>query len=256
MHSCKNDFIFTKTRKLKKKNISFFSNRYTGIGFDQVFNILYVNNRNVFFNIYNSDGSFAESCGNGFKCLGKYVKYRYGINSFIAVSNRRFFSKIILKNKKVIVKINFFSFIFKKIGFIFNKRKMFLILCNRNFFIRYLPEIIDFCVLSIGNPHTLVFTKKKIKYVNNVISNFFFNGVNVSIYYGYLKTYERGSGITRCCGTATTSFGMLYILKCSNYFKTNKMAIYWKCKNTFSKKYVFLIGKSKFVFKGIINENI
>ncbi|WDR79418.1 hypothetical protein ONB66_00070 [Candidatus Vidania fulgoroideae] len=255
MHSCKNDFIFTRIKNINSKKILKLSNRNSGIGFDQMFNILHIFKNNVFFNIYNKDGSLAESCGNGFKCLGSFIKNRYKLKCFTAISNKKFFSKILIKKKFILVKINFFSFLFKKIGFLFKKRKMFININSNNIYITYIPEKLDFFLLSIGNPHIIIFTKIMISKINNTFKNFFLNGVNVSIFFKFFKTYERGSGITKCCGTATTSFGMIYILKHKKKFKTKKMMIYWKGKNIFSRNNVFLIGKSNFVFKGKINEN-
>ncbi|WDI79373.1 hypothetical protein ONB79_00745 [Candidatus Vidania fulgoroideae] len=255
MHSCKNDFIFTKIKNIDSKKILKLSNRNSGIGFDQMFNISYIFGKNVFFNIYNNDGSLAESCGNGLKCLGSFIKNRYNFKHFIAISNKKYFSKIFIKKRLILIRINFFSFLFKKIGFFFLKRKMFINISNKNIFITYIPEKLNFFLLSIGNPHIILFTNRMISKINNIVKKFFFNGVNVSIFFKFFKTYERGSGITKCCGTATTSFGMIYILKYKKFFKTKKMIIYWKGKNVFSKNSVFLIGKSNFIFKGKINEN-
>ncbi|MGX7589120.1 hypothetical protein ACT2CC_00120 [Candidatus Vidania fulgoroideorum] len=253
MHSCKNDFIFTRIKKISINNIRKLSNRNTGIGFDQIFNIINIKNDILYFNIYNSNGSLAESCGNGFKCLGKYVNKRYGKKSFIAVSNKRFFTKIMFKKKLTVIKINFFSFLFDKIGFLFNKRKMLILYHNRNISIMYLPYKIEFYILSIGNPHAIFFLKKKLFFIHKIINFFFKNGVNVTRYIKYLKTYERGSGLTKCCGTATSSTGILQILKNKkNLFITKKMTIYWKYKNIFSKKNMYLVGKSNFIFKGKI----
>jgi diaminopimelate epimerase len=84
MHALGNDFIlFDATLVTHQKLLHFFRkkpqivqklcSRRTGIGADQV--LLLCNSKKVDFSmrIFNSDGSEVEMCGNGIRCLGKYI---------------------------------------------------------------------------------------------------------------------------------------------------------------------------------------
>ncbi|MGX7588971.1 hypothetical protein ACWNYO_00110 [Candidatus Vidania fulgoroideorum] len=251
MHSCKNDFIFVKNKNVNIRDIS---NRYTGVGFDQAFIINYVDIKKkiVFINIYNNDGTIAESCGNGLKCLGKYIFKKYKLKNFLSVSYKKNFTKIFVNNKNIFLKINTFSFLFSKIRFIYLKRSMHIVLKNKNFSINY--ENMEFKVFSIGNPHLVFFfNKKNIFLLKKIFDNFFLKGINLSTYSNNIRTFERGAGLTKSCGTATTSVGICLMLEKSIFlFKRNNMVIFWKGKNIFSRKNVFIIGRANFIFKGTI----
>ena len=76
MHGTGNDFIIFAFQDLKSHDISFFrklANRRTGIGCDQILEIEKSNKADFKISIWNSDGSEAETCGNGLRTLAKYV---------------------------------------------------------------------------------------------------------------------------------------------------------------------------------------
>ena len=77
MHSLGNDFILIDNRVLSLKKINQLSkalcDRRFGIGADQ---LLLLNNSKMAdfkMRIFNADGTEAEMCGNGIRCLAKYV---------------------------------------------------------------------------------------------------------------------------------------------------------------------------------------
>lgn len=77
MHGCGNDYVFINLfeekiddPKMISKKIS---DRHYGIGSDGLITIGPSNNADFKMCIYNSDGSEAEMCGNGIRCVGKYV---------------------------------------------------------------------------------------------------------------------------------------------------------------------------------------
>lgn len=78
MHGLGNDYVYIDcTKKEEPKNISELakrvSNRHFGIGSDGL--ILIENSKNCDFKMkmFNYDGSEAQMCGNGIRCVGKYV---------------------------------------------------------------------------------------------------------------------------------------------------------------------------------------
>ncbi|MBQ7565086.1 MAG: diaminopimelate epimerase [Lachnospiraceae bacterium] len=84
MHGIGNDYIYIDTftqnidEKDRSKMVKEFSDRRFGIGGDGV---IFINPSELCdceMEMYNSDGTRAEMCGNGIRCVGKYV-YDYGI---------------------------------------------------------------------------------------------------------------------------------------------------------------------------------
>ena len=78
MHGNGNDFMIFQDRVpliLSKKQINQMSNRKTGIGFDQLIIVSTSESSKSDFNIHfrNSDGSFANMCMNGLRCVAKFI---------------------------------------------------------------------------------------------------------------------------------------------------------------------------------------
>lgn len=82
MHGCKNDYIYIDCTKETLENPAelskILSDRRTGIGGDGIILILPSKVADFRMRIYNADGSEAEMCGNGVRCVGKFV-YDFGL---------------------------------------------------------------------------------------------------------------------------------------------------------------------------------
>jgi len=82
MHGLGNDFILLDLRQqnffIDESIAKQLSNRRTGIGCDQILILRQSSSEQhlAAFEIWNSDGSRAEQCGNGVRCLGLYLKMR------------------------------------------------------------------------------------------------------------------------------------------------------------------------------------
>lgn len=77
MHGCGNDYVYINGMQEHlpdhKKAAVYFSNRHFGCGSD---GLIFINSSDIAdfaMEMYNADGSCAEMCGNGIRCLGKYV---------------------------------------------------------------------------------------------------------------------------------------------------------------------------------------
>jgi len=79
MHGLGNDFILLDLRQqqfdIDETIAKQLSNRHTGIGCDQILILRQPSNDQYLaaFEIWNADGSRAEQCGNGVRCLGHYL---------------------------------------------------------------------------------------------------------------------------------------------------------------------------------------
>ncbi len=82
MHGCGNDYVYINCFEEKVNdpaNLSVkISDRHKGIGADGLILILPTPNADAFMQLYNSDGSSDTMCGNGIRCVAKYV-YEHGI---------------------------------------------------------------------------------------------------------------------------------------------------------------------------------
>jgi diaminopimelate epimerase len=87
MHGLGNDFVVLDLRHqafpINSKTAIQLADRNTGIGCDQVLVLRKPENEQhvALFEIWNSDGSQAEQCGNGVRCLGLYLKMRLEVGS-------------------------------------------------------------------------------------------------------------------------------------------------------------------------------
>lgn len=171
----------------------------------------------VRFRIFNSDGSEAEMCGNGIRCFGKYV-YEKGL-----VSQDTFMveTKVGLKKLELELKNNTVKSIRVNMGLsTFNTPEIPMKTAEKEFIDETLlvdDESYQMTVLSVGNPHAIIFTKDLEKIplstIGPRIENHpaFPHKINVHfveiIGKNEIKmiTWERGVGVTLACGTGATA---------------------------------------------------
>lgn len=82
MHGCGNDYVYVNCFEEVVENpeavARFVSDRHFGIGSDGLILIRPSKIADFWMDMYNSDGSSSEMCGNGIRCVAKYV-YDYGL---------------------------------------------------------------------------------------------------------------------------------------------------------------------------------
>ena len=82
MHGIGNDYVYVNCFKEEVSDPAalarFVSNRNFGVGSDGLILIRPSQKADVRMDMYNADGSQAEMCGNGIRCVGKYI-YDYGL---------------------------------------------------------------------------------------------------------------------------------------------------------------------------------
>lgn len=163
--------------------------------------------------IFNSDGSEAEMCGNGIRCVGKYVydnqltdKEEINIETLAGIKKLRLFCK---DNVCYSVRVDMGEPKFKSIDLpeIENEE------VNKDLYISIENEIFRFTVVSMGNPHAITFVedvnKIPIERYGPMIENnsLFPNKTNVEFVEIKdrncikMRVWERGSGETLACGT-------------------------------------------------------
>ncbi len=206
MHGLGNDFIVIDNMngniKLTTEQIVFLCDRHKGIGGDAVILVESSDTVDCFMNYINNDGTYAEMCGNGVRCVAKFYKEeilpKNSTQNVLNIDTRAGIKEIKLEKDGTFVvnmgKPNFSSddFIDKPLeleGFLFN------------------------CV-SMGNPHAVTFIDDINEFDSRIVgpkveNNLNFpNKINVHVAQEIskkefkAKIWERACGITLASGTA------------------------------------------------------
>ncbi|CAL4325409.1 Diaminopimelate epimerase [Buchnera aphidicola (Thelaxes suberi)] len=269
MHGLKNDFVVINNCILKivfsKLLIQKLSNRYTGIGFDQFLLIEKSSDPLVDFHyrIFNANGEEVFQCGNGARCIAKFIQIKKLIckNKIVVSTNT---TQMVLENinnqqVKVIMNAPLFHphLVDLKVQLISDKYQ---VVINQNL-------IVTFRVAFLGNPHCVIIVND----VNNIDietigralnnSSIFLHGVNVEFMEIIndttikIRVYERGVGETKSCGSgacAATAVGILNnMLKSQVLVKLlgGDLIVNWDKKL----KFLHMIGPAEHVYDGYFN---
>lgn len=205
MHGLGNDFIIINNLQnsidsLKNLSIPLLSNRHLGIGFDQLLLLEKSTSADVFCRIFNADGSEAEQCGNGMRCVARFMhEEKLSTNNTIRIET---------KAGIVSATIADYDHIQITMGVpAFDHNHLHEIILNQS------TSPIEMTVLSMGNPHAIIHVPSiqscPIKQWGPEIAThlLFPQGTNVgfmeimSRQHIRLRTYERGVGETVACGS-------------------------------------------------------
>lgn len=270
MQGIGNDYIYINCFEEKVENPSELSvklsERHFGIGSDGIILIEPSDIANCRMDIYNADGSRAMMCGNGIRCVGKYV-YERGIakKNVLKIDTMSGVKTLFLDiqdGKVISIKVDMGnpSLISADIPVNFNKEKV----VNE-------PIVVDgqeyrITCVSMGNPHCILFVDnvnlvniEEIgpKFESNII---FPQRANVEFVQVLnhneikMRVWERGSGETWACGTGACAVAVACAVNektgrtTTVHLKGGDLNIDWD-KKTNS---VFMTGPAKFVFDGTI----
>jgi len=268
-----NDFIlidsFTDNVELSSMQIATICDRHFGIGADGMILVKRSGSSDFYMDYYNQDGSKAEMCGNGIRCMSKFIHDK-------KLSTRDKFSIGTLAGEKIIeldlvkgyvrnIKVDMGSPIFNpedipvalKGGEVFDHR---LNTPERDFLIN--------CI-SMGNPHCIVYLEENDdieKIPLNIWGplleehSFFPNKTNVEFVKVLsdsaikMRVWERGVGETLACGTgacaaAVSAFKLKKITGSAVKVEVpgGVLNIVWKGDSSS----VFLEGEAEHSFNGV-----
>ncbi len=201
MHGLGNDYLYMYGRPRNPEKLSVrLSDRHFGVGSDGIILILPSDNADFKMRIFNADGSEAKMCGNGIRCVGKYVYDKgYTTKKTITVETLSGIKTLELKvhNRKV-----YGASVDMGNGEVFPEKT-----------IRISESPVTLTPVSVGNPHAVIFVpdadKEDISGKGKAIEHHseFPGGVNVEFVSVIgknrlrMRVWERGSGITMACGT-------------------------------------------------------
>lgn len=176
-----------------------YSDRHFGVGSDGLIFISPSKVADFKMRIFNADGSEAKMCGNGIRCVGKYV-YEKGYTDDTVLKIETLSGIKTLTLKVVLGKVKSVSV---DMGQTVVENEITLTAADREFIAT---------PVSVGNPHIVVFVEDvesfPIEKYGKILEKheYFKGGVNVEfaeIKDGFIRmrVWERGSGITLACGT-------------------------------------------------------
>lgn len=201
-----NDFVILNGNEIEGLSLDKFSNKIAdrryGVGCDQVIYVYETEHAEVFkIRFFNSDGSEAESCGNGSRCVSKMLMNKYNL------------SKVILETLAGRIECQHNDE--DQIKVIYPQ-----LICTIN---SQLPfnhgRAFKTVRVNIGNPHLVFFIKEsfdnRIHLSEDHFDSIIFQQFNVgfaqilSSQEIALTVIERGSGLTPACGTGAcaSAFG-------------------------------------------------
>ncbi len=272
MHGCGNDYVYVNLFEEKIADPAAFSikvsDRHFGIGSDGLITIGPSDVADFRMRIYNADGSEAEMCGNGIRCVAKYV-YDHKLTDKTNVSVEsgagiKYLQLTVEDDKVTQVRVDMGEPILapSDIPVVAQGDKV-------------VDEPIEVCdktwhmtCVSMGNPHAVVFVDDVEHFDLEKYGPYFENHsrfpkrVNtefvqvVSRNEAYMRVWERGSAETWACGTGTCATAMACIL---NNKTDNKVLVHLRggdltIEYDEASNHIFMTGPATEVFSGEIEE--
>ena len=229
MHGCGNDYVyvngFAETVKNPGEVARFVSDRHFGIGSDGLILICPSDKADFEMAMYNADGSRAEMCGNGIRCVAKYV-YDYGLTDKTRISvdtlaGIKYLELFVEEGKVREVTVNMGAPILEaeQIPVDFSNSPVIsqpLDAAGKSY---------EVTCVSMGNPHCVLFMDEDVReldlekigpdFENHArfpkrINTEFVNVIDET--HLRMRVWERGSGETLACGTGTCATVVAAIL--------------------------------------------
>ncbi len=272
MHGCGNDYVYV---NLFEENIADpaafsikVSDRHFGIGSDGLITIGPSDVADFRMRIYNADGSEAEMCGNGIRCVAKYV-YDHKLTDKTNVSVE---SGAGIKYLQLTVEDDKVTQVRVDMGEPILSPSDIPVVAQGD---KVVDEPIEVCdktwhmtCVSMGNPHAVVFVDDVEHFDLEKYGPHFENHsrfpkrVNtefvqvVSRNEAYMRVWERGSAETWACGTGTCATAMACIL---NNKTDNKVLVHLRggdltIEYDEASNHIFMTGPATEVFSGEIEE--
>ena len=243
------------------------SKRHFAVGADGIITISKSAKADFFMQIYNADGSKGEMCGNGIRCVGKYVydnhltdKEHITVDTLAGI---KVLDLNVVDNKVQSVRVDMNAPLThegEELNHDYDLTKIThtLNILGNDY------EVMD---ISMGNPHTVIFvdeiTDDLVLNVGKVIEShpYYVNRTNVEFVKVIdsttlqMRVYERGSGETYACGTGSCATAVAYSLKYKNNDEVTVKLIGGdlKIKWDTSDNHVYMDGPATKVYDGIID---
>lgn len=271
MHGLGNDYVYVNCFEEKIDNppavARFVSDRHFGIGSDGLIMINPSKTADFEMEMYNADGSRGEMCGNGIRCVAKYV-YDYGLTDKTQISVEtlggiKYLDLTVEDGKVSLVKVD--------MGKPELEADLIPIISEREQVIDEQIEVdgkeYHMTGVSMGNPHAVIYVDDvkglDLEKIGPKFENHerFPKRINTEFVHCIdrqtveMRVWERGSGETLACGTGACAVAVSSIL--NNLTDTQvtvkllggDLQIEWDRE----KDRVFMTGPATVVFDGVID---
>jgi len=280
MHGCGNDYIYVNgfTEKIdadrKPGIVRRLSDRHFGIGGDGVIFINPGKSAAFEMEMYNADGTRAQMCGNGIRCVAKYV-YDYGLTDQTNITVESFgkvkyLELFIGEDKKVLtVRVNMGAPVLKASEIpVLSKQDQVV-----NEEIEVDGHVYRMTCVSMGNPHAVVLLEdvldikefdiekvgpafeKHNRFPERINTEFarIIDRNNVQ-----MRVWERGTGETLACGTGCCAVTVACVLNGLTDTKVNVRVLGGEilCEWDRQDNLVYMTGPAVTVFDGEIDDKI
>lgn len=242
MHGIGNDYVYVNCFKEQVDDPSRLavevSNRHTGIGSDGLILICPCDEADVEMRMFNADGSEAQMCGNGIRCVAKYA-FDHGVaeagGEFQVPGDGSFERSLKVETLRGVLKLGL------ELG---DDGKVSRVCVNMGMPILNGPDIpvrvrqqqvvdetirieeheLNMTCVSMGNPHAVFYSDDvqaiELEHMGPMIENNALFPERVNVHFVQvvskrefiMRTWERGSGITMACGTGACACAVAGVL--------------------------------------------
>ncbi len=275
MHGCGNDYIYVdctardKTPLLEEDIPEIavkISDRHFGIGSDGLILIRPSDTADFMMDMYNSDGSRGKMCGNGIRCVAKYV-YDYGLTD---KTQLRIETLSGIKELKLTVEDGKVTWVTVDMGAPVTEPALIPVTSDKKSLLRE-PVVMDgkryeLTCVSMGNPHAVIFVEDTASLLLEAVGpkfekhEMFPERVNTEFVqvldrsHIRMRVWERGSGETLACGTGACASVAACILNGLTENEVTVSLLGGELKIRYDEKQntVFMTGPAVTVFEGEI----
>lgn len=270
MHGLGNDFMVIDATQhpflLTPTQIAYLSDRHTGVGFDQclVVDKSRVSEVDFFYRIFNANGKEVGQCGNGARCLARFVQAKgLSTKSELCIQTSKTKMNLTLHDDDTVT-VHFAPPNLTPHSIPIQSTQQKTLYC-----LTIGQHIYPFHAINVGNPHAILVAKQwtdaDINTLGPALSthDFFPEQTNVGFLkklspeHLQLRVYERGCGETLACGSgavAAAAVGHLYhnmSNKITVSLPGGDLQVDWPERTG----PIYLRGPATFVYEGQVLEN-
>ena len=271
MHGCGNDYVYINgfTQQIPNEEkpdfVRFVSDRHFGIGSDGVIFINPAQEADFEMEMYNADGSRSEMCGNGIRCVAKYVHDK-GLTdqtqfSVVSGGKVKYMDLTVVDGNTTLVKVD--------MGEPVLESELVPVVSQNQQVIDETIEVLgkeyQMTCVSMGNPHAVIFWEDVKHLEIEKIGPWFENHerfprrTNTEFVevlddsHVKMRVWERGSGETWACGTGASAVAVACALNGKTGRKVDvelvggTLTIEWKEEDN----HVYMTGPAEFSFDGV-----
>ena len=274
MQGAGNDYVYINgfTEKIEQEEkpewVRKVSDRHFGIGSDGA---IFINPSDVAdfeMEMYNADGTRSEMCGNGIRCVGKYV-YDKGLTdktqfTVVSAGKIKVLDLTVENGKATFIKVNMGEPILeaKQVPVVSDNEEV----IDEPIYISEVDATYNMTCVSMGNPHAVVFMNDVENLAIEKIGPYFENHVRfpnrtntefvkvIDRNNVQMRVWERGTGETLACGTGCCATAVACILnghtdeEVTVHVLGGKIKIFWDRESNL----IYMTGPAETVFEGEI----